>query len=326
MDLGTLSALAEQLAPLVVQKIKGKGKKEVSELTTVGDYENVRSLPAWYWNKQTGEKKAVNVSMSEFEAHIEAKANAELVEIKAAARDAQAAAEEANAGAAEAERKAAEAAEAALEQKRDTEVYLDTIRANEAERQANEEGRVTAEEERSSAWSAWFDDAAAGVKAIWAGWYESIKAAWSAFNAGAEEAETGRATAERERVNAEEARVEEFASLKTESESATHWAELSAEKSDQVRLATQQQTDECKLATELATVAYANPPRINDQGYWEVFDPQKGELVPTESYALGGATYPVFGVDEDGFAYVESTDDDSGRFDIDGEGFLVVNF
>ena len=47
MDLATLSTLAEQLAPLVLQKIKGKGKKEVSELTTVSDYENVKSLPAW---------------------------------------------------------------------------------------------------------------------------------------------------------------------------------------------------------------------------------------------------------------------------------------
>ena len=42
MDLATLSALAEQLAPLVLHKIKGKGKKEVSELTTVNDYENVK--------------------------------------------------------------------------------------------------------------------------------------------------------------------------------------------------------------------------------------------------------------------------------------------
>ena len=78
MDSATLSTLAEQLAPLVLQKIKGKGKKEVSELTTVNDYENVKSLPAWYWNKQTGEKKAVNISMADFQQHVQEEAIKEL--------------------------------------------------------------------------------------------------------------------------------------------------------------------------------------------------------------------------------------------------------
>ena len=93
MDLATLSTLAEQLAPLVLQKIKGKGKKEVSELTTVNDYENVKSLPAWYWNKQTGEKKAVNVSMADFQQHVKDVANENLVEIKQEAVEANTAAQ-----------------------------------------------------------------------------------------------------------------------------------------------------------------------------------------------------------------------------------------
>ena len=87
-----------------------------------------------------------------------------------------------------------------------------------------------------------------------------------------------------------------------------------------------QQTSKCKSATDKATEAATNPPRINAQGYWEIYNATTGKYVATNNYALGGATYPVFGVDDEGFIYVESTEDDAERFSVDEDGFLVVNF
>ena len=150
MDLATLSALAEQLAPLVLQKIKGKGKKEVSELTTVNDYENVKSLPAWYWNKQTGEKKAVNVSMADFQQHVKDVANENLVQIKQEAEEANAAAQNSAESAAASAASAKASEDAALAQKNETVDYLNTVKANENERIANENERKTNEETRKS--------------------------------------------------------------------------------------------------------------------------------------------------------------------------------
>ena len=150
MDLATLSTLAEQLAPLVLQKIKGKGKKEVSELTTVNDYENVKSLPAWYWNKQTGEKKAVNVSMADFQQHIQDVANQNLTDIKQEAEEANAAAQNSAESAAASAASAKASENAALAQKNETVDYLNTVRDNENERITNENARKTNEETRKS--------------------------------------------------------------------------------------------------------------------------------------------------------------------------------
>ena len=150
MDLATLSTLAEQLAPLVLQKIKGKGKKEVSELTTVNDYENVKSLPAWYWNKQTGEKKAVNVSMADFQQHVKDVANENLVEIKQEAEEANAAAQNSAESAAASAASAKASENAALAQKNETVDYLNTVKANENERITKENERKTNEETRKS--------------------------------------------------------------------------------------------------------------------------------------------------------------------------------
>ena len=150
MDLATLSTLAEQLAPLVLQKIKGKGKKEVSELTTVSDYENVKSLPAWYWNKQTGEKKAVNVSMADFQQHVKDVANENLIEIKQEAEEANAAAQNSAESAAASAASAKASEDAALAQKNETVDYLNTVKANENERITNENARKTNEETRKS--------------------------------------------------------------------------------------------------------------------------------------------------------------------------------
>ena len=150
MDLATLSALAEQLAPLVLQKIKGKGKKEVSELTTVSDYENVRSMPAWYWNKQTGEKKAVNVSMADFQQHVQDVANQNLVEIKQQAVEANTAAQNSAESAAASAASAKASEDAALAQKNETVDYLNTVRDNENGRITNENERKTNEDTRKS--------------------------------------------------------------------------------------------------------------------------------------------------------------------------------
>ena len=150
MDLATLSTLAEQLAPLVLQKIKGKGKKEVSELTTVSDYENVKSLPAWYWNKQTGEKKAVNVSMADFQQHVKDVANENLIEIKQEAEEANAAAQNSAESAAASAASAKASEDAALAQKNETVDYLNTVKANENERITKENERKTNEETRKS--------------------------------------------------------------------------------------------------------------------------------------------------------------------------------
>ena len=145
MDLATLSTLAEQLAPLVLQKIKGKGKKEVSELTTVSDYENVKSLPAWYWNKQTGEKKAVNISMAEFQQHVQEEAKQNLTDIKQEAEEVNAAAQESAASAAASAESAKASEDAALAQKNETVGYLNTVKANEDERISTENARKEAE-------------------------------------------------------------------------------------------------------------------------------------------------------------------------------------
>lgn len=148
MDLATLNALAEQLAPLVLQKIKGKGKKEVSELTTVNDYENVKSLPAWYWNKQTGEKKAVNISMAEFQQHVQEEAKQNLTDIKQEAEEVNAAAQESAASAAASAESAKASEDAALAQKNETVDYLNTVKANEDERISAENARKEAEADR----------------------------------------------------------------------------------------------------------------------------------------------------------------------------------
>ena len=218
MDLATLSTLAEQLAPLVLQKIKGKGKKEVSELTTVNDYENVKSLPAWYWNKQTGEKKAVNVSMADFQQHIQDVANENLVEIKQQAEEANAAAQNSAESAAASAASAKASEDAALAQKNETVDYLNTVKANENERidsenarisaenarkeaetlrasQENarinaESARVQAETDRQSAWTAWFENATTGVKALWATWFDNVKSLWGALKSDVKNATT----------------------------------------------------------------------------------------------------------------------------------------
>lgn len=66
IDNTTLQALAEQLAPLVVQTLRAKNKREVSELSTVKDYTNIHSMPCYYWDKSTGEKYAVTIDMDSF--------------------------------------------------------------------------------------------------------------------------------------------------------------------------------------------------------------------------------------------------------------------
>lgn len=148
MDLATLNTLAEQLSPLVLQKIRGKGKKEVSELTTVSDYNNVYSMPALYWNKQTGEKKAVNVSMNDLQTHIQEVANENLVEIKQQASEANNAAQNSADSAAASAASAKKSEDYALAQKNEAVDYLNIVKENEDTRIANENERKSAETTR----------------------------------------------------------------------------------------------------------------------------------------------------------------------------------
>lgn len=214
MDLATLSTLAEQLAPLVLQKIKGKGKKEVSELTTVNDYENVKSLPAWYWNKQTGEKKAVNVSMADFQQHVKDVANENLVEIKQEAEEANAAAQNSAESAAASAASAKASEEAALAQKNETVDYLNTVKANENERITNENERKSNEETRKSneitranqentrianeeERTTWFNNIKTSVsdwftsaQSSWTTWFDNVKSLWGTLKSDVENATT----------------------------------------------------------------------------------------------------------------------------------------
>lgn len=214
MDLATLSTLAEQLAPLVLQKIKGKGKKEVSELTTVNDYENVKSLPAWYWNKQTGEKKAVNVSMADFQQHVKDVANENLVEIKQQAEEANAAAQNSAESAAASAASAKASEDAALAQKNETVDYLNTVKANENERIASENARKTNEETRKSneitranqentrianegERTTWFNNIKTSVsdwftsaQNSWTTWFDNVKSLWETLKSDVENATT----------------------------------------------------------------------------------------------------------------------------------------
>ena len=212
MDLATLSTLAEQLAPLVLQKIKGKGKKEVSELTTVNDYENVKSLPAWYWNKQTGEKKAVNISMADFQQHVKDVANQNLVDIKQEAEEANAAAQNSAESAAASAASAKASEDAALAQKNETVDYLNTVKANENERIANENERKTNEDTRKSneitranqentrianeeERTTWFNNIKTSVsdwftsaQNSWTTWFDNVKSLWGTLKSDVENA------------------------------------------------------------------------------------------------------------------------------------------
>ena len=320
MDLATLSTLAEQLAPLVLQKIKGKGKKEVSELTTVNDYENVKSLPAWYWNKQTGEKKAVNVSMADFQQHIQDVANQNLTDIKQEAEEANAAAQNSAESAAASAASAKASEDAALAQKNETVDYLNTVKANENERIASENARISAENARKEAEllrasqeNTRITAEADRVKK------ESARVSAETLRAKAEtarvNAENTRRTQEASRVSAEQTRVNEFATIKTDAMEATDAANTaaaaantSANKANTAAANSDKQTLLCKSATDLAEELNAHPQMQGENGNWWKWNTETNEYEDTGIIARGGGMYPMVRSRRNHVIWYDSTD------------------
>ena len=339
MDLATLSALAEQLAPLVLQKIKGKGKKEVSELTTVNDYENVKSLPAWYWNKQTGEKKAVNVSMADFQQHVKDVANENLVEIKKEAEEANAAAQNSAESAAASAASAKASEDAALAQKNETVDYLNTVKANEGERIDNENKRISAENARKEAETLRASQENARINA------EADRVEKEAARVSAEtlrvkaetargNAENTRRTQEASRVSAEQTRVNEFATIKSDAADATGAANTAAAaantsankantaatsannaatKANTAAANSDKQTLLCKSATDLAEELNAHPQMQGENGNWWKWNTETNEYEDTGIIARGGGMYPMVRSRRNHVIWYDSTDGFKGR-------------
>lgn len=65
---------------------------------------------------------------------------------------------------------------------------------------------IAAETARRNSWTAWFENATTGVKAIWDKWFGDTKTSWNSFNTTANQAESARKEAETARAKAETAR------------------------------------------------------------------------------------------------------------------------
>lgn len=334
MDLATLSTLAEQLAPLVLQKIKGKGKKEVSELTTVNDYENVKSLPAWYWNKQTGEKKAVNVSMADFQQHIQDVANENLVEIKQQAVEANTAAQNSAESAAASAASAKNSEDYALAQKNETVDYLNTVKTNEAARVKAEEARKAAETKRVTQENARISAESSRVEE-----FNSLKtasqAATGAANTAATNANNKASLANTAATNANNAAAAANTSATNANDKASLADTAAANANEKAALAntaatnannkatlannaataantaatnSDKQTALCKSATDLAEELNAHPQMHGSNGNWWKWNPDTNEYEDTGIIARGGGMYPMVRSRRNHVIWYDSTD------------------
>ena len=146
-DVESLTSLANQIAPYVSQVLASKHKKEVSSIDLVTDFTNLYSLPCYYWNRQTGVKRPVNVAISDVVSTVETAANEELIKIKEMAKDSAESADRADQAAQQSAQSAAESAATALDQKNQTIDYLNTVKNDEATRVANENIRLDNEQE-----------------------------------------------------------------------------------------------------------------------------------------------------------------------------------
>ena len=149
-DVESLTSLANQIAPYVSQVLASKHKKEVSSIDLVTDFTNLYSLPCYYWNRQTGVKRPVNVAISDVVSTVETAANEELIKIKEMAKDSAESADRADQAAQQSAQSAAESAATALDQKNQTIDYLNTVKDDEATRVANENIRLDNEQERKT--------------------------------------------------------------------------------------------------------------------------------------------------------------------------------
>ena len=157
---------------------------------------------------------------------------------------------------------------------------------SEQERVNAESARVQAETSRQNAWTAWFENATTGVKALWntwfaatkqawsdwfganesAGvrktwtdWFTSIKNAWYEFNTAASQAESARVNAENtrrtqesSRVSAEQTRASEFATIKSDAASATSAANSAATKANAASTSANNAADSANSAAQSA--------------------------------------------------------------------------
>ena len=292
-DAKTLQTQAEQLAPYMAQAFK-QLSKDVATVTKWGagefDYTQIYSMPVVYYEQSSGKTLRIQVLMSAIIKALEEGAREDLALIKESAQNAATNAENSAEAAAAAQESAEQSAAAAEEQKSQTVAYLGTVKSEEQTRQSAEaaraqaetaranaesarakaetaranaeSARVQAETDRQNAWSAWFENATTGVKALWntwfaatkkawsdwfgatesagvrktwSDWFTSIKNAWSEFNTTASQAESARVNAENtrrlqevERVSAEQDRASEFATIKTDAASATSAASSAA--------------------------------------------------------------------------------------------------
>lgn len=149
-DVESLTSLANQIAPYVSQVLASKHKKEVSSIDLVTDFTNLYSLPCYYWNRQTGVKRPVNVAVSDLISTVETAANEELIKIKEMAKDSAESADRADQAAQQSAQSAAESAATALDQKNQTIDYLNTVKDDEATRITNENTRLANEQERKT--------------------------------------------------------------------------------------------------------------------------------------------------------------------------------
>lgn len=149
-DVESLTSLANQIAPYVSQVLASKHKKEVSSIDLVTDFTNLYSLPCYYWNRQTGVKRPVNVAISDVISTVETAANEELIKIKEMAKDSAESADRADQAAQQSAQSAAESAATALDQKNQTIDYLNIVKDDEATRVANENIRLSNEQERKT--------------------------------------------------------------------------------------------------------------------------------------------------------------------------------
>lgn len=287
MDQSTLKAIAEQVTPLVLQTMRGKGKKEVSELNTVTDYSNIYSMPCFYWDRTSGERKTVNLAMAAIVKSLEDAANEELVVIKQQATEAAQSAQSSKESAATAAKAAQDALDETERQVNETFVYLETMQQNEQTRQNNEQTRKDNETTRIS--------------------NENNR----------KDAETARDNTEKQRVKAEKDRVE-AEKLRVTAEAKREEVKKNMEDAATgVLEATTKANNAAKNADTQAGRAKEhadNPPKMGDNGNWWTWDETKNAYVDSGVLAKGGVLYPTFHIEEDDMVlYMEFEDEVSDK-------------
>lgn len=291
MDQSTLKAIAEQVTPLVLQTMRGKGKKEVSELNTVTDYSNIYSMPCFYWDRTSGERKTVNLAMAAIVKSLEDAANEELVVIKQQATEAAQSAQSSKESAATAAKAAQDALDETERQVNETFVYLETMQQNEQTRQNNEQTRKDNETTRISN-----ENNRKGAETT------RVNAEVQRVNA-----ENARVEAEKKRVGAETKREETFSTSKQAADEATTAALVAATKANTAATNADKQAGRAKEQAD-------NPPRMGENGNWWTWDETQKKYVDSGVLAKGGVLYPTFHIEEDSMVlYMEFEDEVSDK-------------